>query len=209
MDKVNTQFRQTIMIGLIVLIVLAVIFIIIGIVQAVIPQVFTISSAQTIVPTSPAGQPAGAPVVAPVVAPVAAPVVAPAVAPAVAPVSAPVPASGSEDVIKTTELPKEDAMVILHAKWCGYCRQNYPEFEKAARKSKLVRWYAIDIDGARAVADQLQCNAVPSVYMLKNGQVTKYNKKLKETDLLDAVKEHYGKKVKDDMEGYDTPDGQW
>lgn len=224
------------------LVILAVIFLVIGIVQAVVPQAFVVTSKEEVdlpksapdtaklptlqqsfmaAPPAPASkpvlQPAPASKPVPQPAPASKQVLQPALMP---PAPAPQPPSPSADtstadsepdasgVVKSNKLPqKGNAVVILHAKWCGFCRQNYPEFEKAARKERSVQWVAIDIDGARNVADQLQCNAVPSVYLMRDGQVTKYNKKLKEADLLDNVREFF--KSGSDTE-YDTSkDGDW
>lgn len=85
-----------------------------------------------------------------------------------------------------------NVVVLLIAKWCGFCKQNFPEVVKAAQKfQNKVRFVAIDINQNEQVVERFRCNKVPSMYMLKNGAVTKYAEPLQQDKIVAAVSSHY------------------
>jgi len=57
------------------------------------------------------------------------------------------------------------------ASWCAPCRAFAPIFEKVAAKHPDVRFAKVDTDKARAVADALSIRSIPTLMVIREGEV--------------------------------------
>lgn len=82
---------------------------------------------------------------------------------------------------------KKPVVVNFRASWCGPCKMLTPRLEAAvdARGEKLDL-AKVDIDEQADLAMQYEVEAVPSVIMFKNGEVTDRFMGLKDKDQIDS-----------------------
>jgi len=80
--------------------------------------------------------------------------------------------AGDEDFTDVAERATVPVVVDLWAPWCGPCRQVSPALEQLAREKagdlKLVK---VDVDKAPIVSRRFTVQAVPTLLILRDGQV--------------------------------------
>jgi thioredoxin 2 len=80
--------------------------------------------------------------------------------------------AGDDDFGDVAERAQPMVLVDMWATWCGPCRQVSPALEQVARelagKIKLVK---VDVDKAPKLAERFSVQAVPTLMLLRNGQV--------------------------------------
>jgi thioredoxin 2 len=80
--------------------------------------------------------------------------------------------AGDEDFTDVAERATIPVVVDLWAPWCGPCRQVSPALEQLARERagrlKLVK---VDVDKAPIVSRRFTVQAVPTLLILRDGQV--------------------------------------
>ncbi|NEG95239.1 thioredoxin [Bifidobacterium primatium] len=90
---------------------------------------------------------------------------------------------------------KEHPLVFIDfwATWCGPCRAFGPIYEKASESHDDVWFTKVDIDQQQGLAEAAGISAVPTLIVLKNGEVVfKQAGALRASDLdtlIDKVKE--------------------
>ncbi|RMG46028.1 MAG: thioredoxin [Acidobacteria bacterium] len=82
-------------------------------------------------------------------------------------------ASLSDDNFDTEVLASDQPVLVdFSAEWCGPCRQLAPVVESLAEEyAGKVRFYAVDVDQARATAMRFGIASVPTLMVFKGGQV--------------------------------------
>jgi thioredoxin 2 len=80
--------------------------------------------------------------------------------------------AGDDDFGDVAERAPLLVLVDLWAPWCGPCRQVSPALERVARdlagKIKLVK---VDVDTAPKLSERFSVQAVPTLLLLRDGQV--------------------------------------
>src|SRR3569833_376435 len=80
--------------------------------------------------------------------------------------------AGDDDFIEVAERAGVMVLVDMWATWCGPCRQVSPALEQVARelagKVKLVK---VDVDKAPKLSERISVQAVPTLLLLRDGQV--------------------------------------
>ena len=65
-----------------------------------------------------------------------------------------------------------DAVLMLHAPWCGYCKMMMPNFEEASRDSRVV-WGRCDGSEHPSITDALKTQGFPTCYRFQRGRLVK------------------------------------
>jgi thioredoxin 2 len=80
--------------------------------------------------------------------------------------------AGDADYAEVVERSSVPVLLDLWAPWCGPCRMVSPALEHLARqfagKVKLVK---VDVDQAPGVAQRLDARSIPTMVVLRNGEV--------------------------------------
>ena len=73
----------------------------------------------------------------------------------------------------TFEQETKDGLVLVDfwATWCGPCRSFGPIFEKVSEKYPEIPFVKVDIDKSNEIAAAAQIQAVPTVMVIKRGEV--------------------------------------
>ncbi|MFU0480607.1 thioredoxin [Gardnerella sp. DNF01192] len=72
-----------------------------------------------------------------------------------------------EKIASTNEI----VVVDFWATWCGPCRSFGPIFEKVSEKYPEIPFVKVDIDKSNEIAEAAQIQAVPTVMVIKRGEV--------------------------------------
>lgn len=81
------------------------------------------------------------------------------------------------------ELLKEDnfvemvqsgvSVVDFNATWCGPCKMLHPVFEEVSNELTDCKFISVDVDENQQLAARFNVRAVPTIVVLKDGQVKK------------------------------------
>lgn len=73
-------------------------------------------------------------------------------------------------------IAKGNRVVDFYADWCGPCKVMGPEFEKAAKEIKDVKFGKVNVDGNQEIAGRFQVMSIPTVIFFKDKeQVDRHN----------------------------------
>jgi thioredoxin 2 len=79
---------------------------------------------------------------------------------------------GDDDFAEVAEQGRLPVLVDLWATWCGPCRMVSPALEQlATERAGLIKLVKVDIDAAPAVARRFGVQAVPTLLILRDGEV--------------------------------------
>jgi thioredoxin 2 len=80
--------------------------------------------------------------------------------------------AGDDDFAEVAEHGRLPVLVDLWATWCGPCRMVSPALEQlATERAGLIKLVKVDIDAAPAVARRFGVQAVPTLLILRDGEV--------------------------------------
>jgi thioredoxin 2 len=80
--------------------------------------------------------------------------------------------AGDEDFADVAERASVPALVDLWAAWCGPCRQVSPALEQVVREmAGRIKLVKVDIDRAPRIQERFGVQAVPTLLVLRDGQV--------------------------------------
>jgi len=91
---------------------------------------------------------------------------------------------------------RQAELVVLdfYASWCGPCKIFAPIFESVAARFPEIPFVKVDIDKAKMLAKAARVRSVPTIVILKRGNVV-FSKSavLSRDQLANAVLEHSGR----------------
>ncbi len=77
---------------------------------------------------------------------------------------------------------KGTVLVDFYADWCGPCKMQGPIVEQLAEERKDVKFCKLNVDEAPAIAMELGISSIPTIMVVKNGEIT-----FKEAGLMQKV----------------------
>ena len=87
------------------------------------------------------------------------------------------------------EVMKAEGTVLVdfYADWCGPCRMQAPIVEQLAEERKDVKFCKLNVDEAVAVAMELGITSIPTIMVVKNGEITYKQPGLMQKAQLEAL----------------------
>ena len=80
--------------------------------------------------------------------------------------------AGDDDFADVAERSPVPALVDLWATWCGPCRMVSPALERlATERAGDVKLVKVDVDASPQTSQRFEVRAVPTLMVLRNGQV--------------------------------------
>jgi thioredoxin 2 len=80
--------------------------------------------------------------------------------------------AGDDTFAEIVEQATIPVVVDLWATWCGPCRMVSPALERVARElAGTIKLVKVDVDAARKVSERFSVQAVPTLLIVKGGQV--------------------------------------
>jgi thioredoxin 1 len=72
------------------------------------------------------------------------------------------------------EVMKAEGTVLVdfYADWCGPCKMQGPIVDQLSEERKDVKFCKINVDDAPAVAMELGISSIPTIMVVKNGEIT-------------------------------------
>ena len=72
------------------------------------------------------------------------------------------------------EVMKADGTVVVdfYADWCGPCKMQGPIVEQLSEERTDVKFCKVNVDEAVAVAMELGITSIPTIMVVKNGEIT-------------------------------------
>ena len=66
---------------------------------------------------------------------------------------------------------EKPVLLDFYADWCGPCRMVLPIVEELAEENSHIKVCKVNVDEEQALAAQFQVYSIPSLFVLKNGQI--------------------------------------
>jgi thioredoxin 2 len=80
--------------------------------------------------------------------------------------------AGDDDFADIVERSPVPALVDMWATWCGPCRMVSPALERlAADRRGQIKLVKVDVDAAPRLSERFQIRAVPTLMVVRNGEV--------------------------------------
>ena len=73
-----------------------------------------------------------------------------------------------ENEVLQSEKP---VLLDFYADWCGPCRMVLPIVEEIAEENPHIKVCKVNVDEEQVLAAQFQVFSIPSLFVLKNGQI--------------------------------------
>lgn len=90
-----------------------------------------------------------------------------------------------EEVLKS----EKTVIIDFYADWCGPCKMFSPIIESVAKKNENIKVVKVNVDEAQDLAIKYQVASIPTVVVIKNGEVANRSVGLmSESELLELVK---------------------
>lgn len=87
------------------------------------------------------------------------------------------------------EVMKAEGTVLVdfYADWCGPCRMQGPIVEQLSEERKDVKFCKLNVDDAVAIAMELGITSIPTIMVVKNGEITYKQPGLMQKAQLEAL----------------------
>jgi len=63
-------------------------------------------------------------------------------------------------------------LVDFYADWCGPCKMQAPIVEQLSEERADVKFVKLNVDDAPVIAMQLGISSIPTIMVVKNGEIT-------------------------------------
>ena len=95
----------------------------------------------------------------------------------------------ADDFKKEVLEESKTVLIDFYADWCGPCKMFSPIIESVAQKNENIKVVKVNVDEAQELAIKYQVASIPTVIVIKNGEVANRNVGLiSESELLELVK---------------------
>jgi len=71
------------------------------------------------------------------------------------------------------KISKGKVLIDNYANWCGPCRQLAPILEEASNEIKDIKFYKLDVDKNKDIAQQYEIRGIPTLILFNNGKEVK------------------------------------
>ena len=89
-------------------------------------------------------------------------------------------------------ISKGNCVIDFWAEWCGPCKIMAPEFEKASKEIKNVKFGKVDVDGNQDLAGRFQVMSIPTTILFKNKeQVDRHSGTLSFKEIKKMIAENF------------------
>ena len=87
------------------------------------------------------------------------------------------------------EVMKAEGTVLVdfYADWCGPCKMQGPIVEQLSNERTDVKFCKLNVDEAPAIAMELGISSIPTIMVVKNGEITYKQPGLMQKAQLEAV----------------------
>ena len=89
------------------------------------------------------------------------------------------------------EVLKSDKTVLIdfYADWCGPCKMMSPIVDEIAEENSEIKVGKVNVDDNVEVAEKYQIMSIPTILVIKNGEVTKqFVGVTQKSDIEEAIK---------------------
>jgi thiol-disulfide isomerase/thioredoxin len=88
--------------------------------------------------------------------------------------------------LKVEKFQSNKKLLLFYAPWCGASKRFLPTWEKIEENQDInTDKYNVDIDENKEISDAYNIEFLPTVFLVNNGQATKYEGNRSYEDLLD------------------------
>ena len=87
------------------------------------------------------------------------------------------------------EVMKAEGTVLVdfYADWCGPCKMQGPIVEQLSEERKDVKFCKLNVDDAPAIAMELGISSIPTIMVVKSGEITYKQPGLMQKAQLEAL----------------------
>tara|TARA_B100000212_G_scaffold310493_1_gene261585 strand:+ start:164 stop:592 length:429 start_codon:yes stop_codon:yes gene_type:complete len=88
--------------------------------------------------------------------------------------------------LKVEKFQSNKKLLLFYAPWCGASKRFLPTWEKIEENQDInTDKYNVDLDENKEISDAYNIEFLPTVFLVNNGQATKYEGNRSYEDLLD------------------------
>lgn len=96
----------------------------------------------------------------------------------------------SQDFEKEVLQNEKEVLIDFYADWCGPCKMLAPIIEEIAKENEKVKVVKINVDESEDLAMKYQVMSIPTLIIMKNGQIIKRSVGFVEKDeILNMINE--------------------
>lgn len=96
----------------------------------------------------------------------------------------------NQDFEKEVLQNEKEVLIDFYADWCGPCKMLAPIIEEIAKENEKVKVVKINVDESEDLAMKYQVMSIPTLIIMKNGQIIKRSVGFVEKDeILNMINE--------------------
>ena len=96
----------------------------------------------------------------------------------------------SQDFEKEVLQNEKEVLIDFYADWCGPCKMLAPIIEEIAKENEKIKVVKINVDESEDLAMKYQVMSIPTLIIMKNGQIIKRSVGFVEKDeILNMINE--------------------
>jgi thioredoxin 1 len=90
-------------------------------------------------------------------------------------------------------IEKGKVIIDFWAEWCGPCKIMDPEFERASKEIKDIKFGKVNVDGNQNLAGRFQVMSIPTTIFFKdNEQIDRHSGAMTFSDIKKTVDDNFG-----------------